>query len=113
MGSNNPLLLFHRATERAGYPAMLVLSAVCIAIAVPAIALIGMIDTVWALVWAVLNLLAAAAILTLGIYAAMADEEEPVAEGTTARSSSREPAAVVPLRRNPARPERPPGRKAA
>jgi hypothetical protein len=72
-----------------------------------------MIETVWAVAWAVLNMIAAATILTLGIYAAMADEEEPVAEETTAQSSSPELEAVVPLRRDPARPQQPPDRKAA
>jgi hypothetical protein len=80
---------------------------------VAAVALLALVGTVWALVWAGLNMFAAIAILLAGTWAAFANGEEPVAEGTIAQSSSLEPAAVVPLRRDPARPQRPSERKAA
>jgi hypothetical protein len=113
MRSNNPLVLSHRAAEAAGYPALLLLTLLCLTLTVVAIALVGMIETVWALVWAVLTMLAAAVILTVGTYVTLDDDEEPVAEGTIARSWSSEPEAVVPLPRDPARPQQSSERKAA
>ena len=113
MRPKNPFVLSHRAAEAAGYPALLLLTLVCLGVTVVAIALTGMIETVWALVWAVLTMIGAAAILTVGVYVAMADDEEPVGEETAARSSSPEPEAAVPLRRAPAHQQQSAERRAA
>jgi hypothetical protein len=113
MRPNNPLVLSHRAAEAAGWPALLILTLVCLGVTVAAIALIGLIETVWALVWAALTMLAAAGTLVVGTYVTMADDDESVAEETIARSSSPEPEAAVPLRRDPAHQPQSPERKAA
>jgi hypothetical protein len=113
MRPTNPLVLSHRRAEAAGYPALLLLTLLCLSLAVVAIALIGVIETVWALVWAVLTMLAAAGVLTVGTYVTLDDDEVPVAEGTIARSSASDPEAAVPLRRDPAHQQQSSERQAA
>src|SRR5918995_5351667 len=45
----NPLLNFHRAAEAAGYPALLIVSAVCLGLVVAPVALLGLTEAGWGL----------------------------------------------------------------
>ena len=47
--SRNPFLEFHRAAEAAGYPALLIVSMVCLALVVVPVALLGLIEAGWVL----------------------------------------------------------------
>jgi hypothetical protein len=96
----NPFLNFHRAAEAAGYPALLIVSAVCLGLVVAPVALLGLTDAGWVLALALLSLAAAVAILAAAIDAAMSDYGEPAAGRTGVGAEvthEREP--VAPLRR--------------
>jgi hypothetical protein len=84
-----PFLDFQITAERAGYPALLIVSVVCVTLVVVPVALLALTQAVWVLVLALLNLSGAIAILTAGIGAAFADRGEPDLELPS----------VVPLRR--------------
>lgn len=114
----NPFLRFHQAAESAAYPAMLVVSVVCLAIVVAPVALVGITQAVWALALALLSLLAAIGMLTGELVAAFSDADDSAAGREVAPRALPQalPArkAVVPLEPHDApRPERRPGRKAA
>lgn len=96
----NPLLNFHRAAEAAGYPALLIVSVVCLGLVVAPVALLGLTEAGWVLALALLSLIAALAILAGAIDAAMSDYDEPAAGRAgvgAAAHHEREP--VAPLRR--------------
>jgi hypothetical protein len=93
----NPFLRFHRTAEAAGYPALLIVSGVCLAIVVSGVGLLALTPGTFGLAVAVLNLAAAVAILSGAILAATDDVEAPTAEGKAAGSRSAQPAPVVPL----------------
>ena len=82
--SRNPFLEFHRAAEAAGYPALLIVSMVCLALVVVPVALLGLIEAGWVLTLALLSLVAAVAILAAAIDAAMSDADEPARARTSA-----------------------------
>ena len=107
----NPFIRFNRGAEKAGYPALLVVTVVCLAIVVAGVALLALIEAAWAFAVAILSLIAAIAILSAAMIAIFSDSDEPIARRTVARSSSQQRAAVVPLRE--AGHKRPPDRKAA
>jgi hypothetical protein len=110
----NPFLNFHRAAEAAGYPALLIVSAVCLGLVVAPVALLGLTEADWVLALALLSLAAALAILAGAIDAAMSDYGEPPAGRTgvdAAASKEREP--VAPLRRRRPSPQGEQDRKAA
>jgi hypothetical protein len=110
----NLLLNFHRAAEAAGYPALLIVSAVCLGLVVAPVALLGLTEAVWVLALALLSLIAAVAILAGAIDAAMSDYDEPAAGRTGAGAagpSESEP--VAPLRRRRPSPQDEQDRKAA
>ena len=110
----NPFVRFNRAAEAAGYPALLVVTGVCLAIVVAGVALLALMQAAWAFAMAILSLVIAVAILSAAMMAAFSDSEEPIARRAVARSSSHEWAAVVPLpRREAASSPGPPDRKAA
>ena len=99
----NPLLNFHRAAEAAGYPALLIVSALCLGLVVAPVALLGLTQAGWVLALALLSLIAAVAILAGAIDAAMSDYDEPAAGRTGAGAAApheREPVAPL-LRRQP------------
>jgi hypothetical protein len=99
----NPLLNFHRAAEAAGYPALLIVSAVCLGLVVAPVALLGLTEADWGLALALLSLIAALAILAGAIDAAMSDYSEPAARRTGAGAAApheREPVAAL-RRRQP------------
>ena len=81
---SNPFLDFQLAAERAGYPALLFVSLLCLALVVVPVLLLALTEAVWVLVLAVLSLSAAVAILFAGFGAALADggdEVPPPADG--------------------------------
>ena len=110
----NPLLNFHRTAEAAGYPALLIVSLVCLGLVVAPVALLGLTEARWVFVLALLSLIAAVAILAGAIDAAMSDYEAPPAgrrEVDAAAPSDREP--VAPLSRHRPSPQAEQKRKAA
>jgi hypothetical protein len=100
---DNPFLNFHRRAEAAGYPALLIVSAVCLALVVVPVALLGQTRAGLVLALALLSLIAAVAILAGAGDAAMSDYDEPVAGRPgpdAAADDKRDP--IVPLpRRDP------------
>jgi len=78
----NPFLNFHRAAEAAGYPALLIVSLVCLGLVVAPVALLGLTEAGWVFAIALLSLIAAVAILAGAIDAAMSDYGEPAASRT-------------------------------
>jgi membrane protein implicated in regulation of membrane protease activity len=113
----NPFIRINRAAETAGYPALLVVTVVCLAIVVAGVALLALVETPWAFAMAILSLIAAVAILSAAMMATLFDAEEPVARGAVTRSSSQERGggrgAAAAGTRRPAAPARPKGRVAA
>ena len=105
----DPFLDFQVTAERAGYPALLIVSLLCLALVVVPVALLALIEAVWVLVLAVLSLGAAVAILAAGIGASFADGGEADLDPPQAAPEGHAP--VAHLRRD----ELPPGhdRKAA
>jgi len=96
----NPLLNFHRTAEAAGYPALLIVSAVCLGLVVAPVALLGLTEAGWVLALALLSLIAALAILAGAIDAAMSDYDEPAAGRTgVSAEAPREREPVTPLSR--------------
>jgi hypothetical protein len=73
----HPFLDFQLTAERAGYPALLIVSLICLALVVVPVALLALTEAVWVLVVALLSVIGALAILTAGIAAAFADRGEP------------------------------------
>lgn len=73
---NDPFLDFHRTAEAAGYPAMLVVSMVALAVVVLPVMLLALTRGVWALVLAVLSIFVALGLLAGAFNAAVADADE-------------------------------------
>ena len=96
----NPFLKFHRTAEAAGYPALLIVSMVCLALVVTPILLLGLTDAGWVLALALLNLVVAIGVLAGAVLAALSDVDERAASPASrdvAVSDERDP--IVPLRR--------------
>jgi hypothetical protein len=74
---SDPFLDFHQTAERAGYPAMLIVSMVALGLVVAPVALLALTRAVWMLVIAVGSIFAALALLAGGFEAAVADSDEP------------------------------------
>jgi len=74
---SNPFLDFHRTAEAAGYPAMLIVSMVALAVVVLPVMLLALTRGVWALVLAVLSIFAALSLLAGAFEAAVADADDP------------------------------------
>jgi hypothetical protein len=72
----NPFLEFQLTAERAGYPALLIVSLFCLALVVVPVLLLALTQALWVLVLAVLSLSGAIAILAAGIGASFADRGE-------------------------------------
>src|SRR5215217_2175076 len=105
----SPFLHFQLTAERAGYPALLLVSLLCLAFVVVPVALLALTKAVWVLLLALLSLGGAIAILTAAIGASFADRGEADLEPPKAAPEKRSP--VAHQRRNE-RP-RPADRKAA
>ena len=107
----NPFLDFHRTAEAAGYPALLIVTIVCLALVVLPVALLGLTEAGWVLALALLSLVAAVAILAGAIDAAMSDADVPARARTTAgtAAASEVSGSVTSLapRQTTARPARP------
>jgi hypothetical protein len=98
----NPFLRFHRTAEAAGYPALLIISVVCLALVVTPVLLLGLTDAGWVLGLALLNLIVAIAVLAGAVLAALSDYDESAAGAAgrdVAASDERDP--IVPLPRRP------------
>jgi hypothetical protein len=95
----NPFLDFQLAAERAGYPALLIVSLLCVALVVVPVALLALTKAPWVLVLALLSLVGAVAILTAGIAAAFADRGERDSERPQAVPGPEERPQVTPLGR--------------
>jgi hypothetical protein len=96
----NPFLNFHRTAEAAGYPALLIVSVVCLALVVTPVLLLGLTDAGWVLALALLNLIVAIGVLAGEVLAALSDYDEPAAGPPgrgVAASDERNP--IVPLPR--------------
>jgi hypothetical protein len=109
--SRNPFLDFHRTAEAAGYPALLIVTIVCLALVVLPVALLGLTEAGWVLALALLSLVAAVAILAGAIDAAMSVADVPARARTTAGTAvaSDDSDSVTSLapRQTAARPARP------
>ena len=98
---DNPFLDFHRRAEAAGYPALLIVSVVSLALVVTPVLLLGLTRAVWVLALALLNLLLAMALLAGAVLAAMSDYGEPAqgqAGSADAADDERNPIASLPRR---------------
>jgi Na+/alanine symporter len=69
----NPFLNFHRTAEARGYPALLIVSVVCLALVVTPVLLLSLTDAGWVLALALLNLVVAIAVLAGEVLAALSD----------------------------------------
>jgi hypothetical protein len=98
----NPFLDFQLTAERAGYPALLMVSLVCLALVVVPVALLALTQAVWVLVLALLSLSGAIAILTAGIGAAFADSGELDMDPSKSAAAPEEPPRVMPIRQSEA-----------
>ena len=77
---SDPFLDFHQTAERAGFPAMLIVSMVALGLVVAPVLLLALTRSVWMLVIAVLSIFAALALLAGEVDASFADGEEPSAD---------------------------------
>jgi hypothetical protein len=77
----NPILNSLRTAEAAGYPALLIVSAVCLGLVVGPVALLGLTDAGWVLGLALLYLVVAVVVLSVAVGAALSEGDEPDAEG--------------------------------
>jgi hypothetical protein len=74
---SDPFLDFHQTAERAGYPALLIVSVVALALVVAPVLLLALTRAVWVLVVAVFGIFAALALLAGELDAAFADSDDP------------------------------------
>ena len=75
----NPFLRFHRAAEAAGYPALLIVSMVALAVVLAGLLLLGMVGGVSAFAFSMLTLATGVALEAGAILAALSDDEDPPA----------------------------------
>lgn len=73
----DPFLDFHQTAERAGFPAMLIVSMVALGLVVAPVLVLALTRAVWMLVIAVLSIFAALALLAGEVGASFADGDEP------------------------------------
>jgi hypothetical protein len=73
---SDPFLDFHQTAERAGFPAMLIVSMVALGLVVTPVLLLALTQAVWMLVIAVLSIFAALALLAGEVSASFADGDE-------------------------------------
>jgi hypothetical protein len=96
---SHPFLDFHQTAERAGYPALLIVSMVALGLVVAPVALLALTRATWVLVIAVLSIFAAVALLAAEVDAAFADGAQPPTRRTTSdRPTERERVASLPCR---------------
>jgi hypothetical protein len=85
----NPILNALRTAEGAGYPALLIVSAVCLGLVVGPVALLGLTDAGWVLGLALLYLIVAVVVLSVAVGAALSEGDEADAEGQRPSSADR------------------------
>jgi hypothetical protein len=102
---SDPFLDFHQTAERAGYPAMLIVSMVSLGLVVAPVALLALTRAVWVLLIAVFSIFVALALLAGAFGAAVADGDEPPPRPTAATPEKRERMAHMPSRELAARPD--------
>jgi hypothetical protein len=95
----NPILNSLRTAEATGYPALLIVSAVCLGLVVGPVALLGLTDAGWVLGLALLYLIVAIVVLSVAVGAALSEGDQPDADGQAPGSRASD-------ERNPS--ERPP-----
>ena len=103
----NPFLNFHRAAEAAGYPALLIVSAVCLGLVVAAVALLALIPAGWVLALALLSIVVALVVLAGAMDAALSDYGEGAPERSVvggAAAGERDPVAPLPRPQSITRP---------
>ena len=74
---SDPFLDFHQTAERAGYPALLIVSMVALGLVVAPVLLLALTRAVWVLVIAVFAIFVALALLAGEVDAAFADSDDP------------------------------------
>jgi hypothetical protein len=74
---SDPFLDFHQTAERAGYPALLIVSMVALGLVVAPVLLLALTRAVWVLVIAVFGIFVALALLAGEVDAAFADSDDP------------------------------------
>ena len=80
---SDPFLDFHQTAERAGYPALLIVSMIALGLVVVPVMLLALTQAVWMLIIAVSSIFAALALLAGELDAALADGDDSVDQGTT------------------------------
>jgi len=95
----NPFLDFQVTAERAGYPALLIVSLLSLALVLVPFALLALTRAVWVLVLTLLSLIGAVVILSAGIAAAFADRGEADPEPPQVDAAADERPEVTPLGR--------------
>jgi hypothetical protein len=95
----NPFLKFHRRAEAAGYPALLIVSVICLALVVTPILLLGLTDAGWVLALALLNLIVAIGVLAGTVLAALSDVDERAARPASRDVAASDERPIVPLPR--------------
>jgi hypothetical protein len=95
----NPFLDFHRRAEGAGYPALLIVSMVCLALVVTPVVLLGLTGAGWVLALALLGLIVAIGVLAGAVLAALSDVDERVAGPASGGVAASDERPIVPLPR--------------
>jgi hypothetical protein len=95
----NPFLKFHRTAEAAGYPALLIVSVVCLALVVTPVLLLGLTDAGWVLALALLNLIVAIGVLAGAVLAALSDVDERAVGPASGGAASDVRDSIVPMPR--------------
>ncbi len=97
---DKPFLDFHRRAEAAGYPALLIVSLVCLTLVVAQVMLLALTRAEWVLVTALGTLVLAIAILSAAVLAAFADYEQPASgKARSSPAAADESRSVAPLPR--------------
>ena len=94
----NPFSSFHRSAEAAGYPALLIVAMVSLALVVTPVALLALTRAVWVLGIALLSIVLALAILAGAIDAAFGAADEPADRSEDARTAAKTPRDSTALR---------------
>jgi hypothetical protein len=87
----NSLVNFHRSAEAAGFPALLIVAMVSLALVVTPVALLGLTRAVWMLGVALLSIVLALAILAGAIEAAFGATDEPAEPSEDAWTAAKTP----------------------
>jgi hypothetical protein len=109
----DPFFSFHRSAEAAGYPALQLVTMLCLGFVVAAIGLLGLMQAAWTLAVALLSLIAALAVLAGAIRATFADYGEPPRAVTDKDDVADQSASAVPVEQIQPVTQRPPEEREA